>query len=301
VGGIGIGLVFLVYLVTHSAFGSYLDLLRFSKGLAANYAVDIGRFPRVSGLSVIPSSWKMLQNQLYNFAHLAFVLPLWAAASILAFRKPKHMSMIVDWGIAVGALILGMVGVSVGYAFWKHYFLIGTAGLLPLCVLGGEAVSCLLATKRRHISLAAFIVLTGLFFFVAKAPIQEALAEKPAGYTLPWDSIVTETIEQHSKPGDYILAPEGPVIYVAMNRRCPLPVAGPPDDILPYMASASSTLQMESLRAELEKNLPKVCYFAGWLRPRQKKWHELLYDPILAKHHYVKVNDRLWYLPGSQN
>ena len=58
---------------------------------------------------------------------------------------------------------------------------------------------------------------------------------------------------------------------------------------------------MESLRAELEKHLPKVCYFAGWFRPRQQKWHELLYDPLLAKYHYIKVDDRLWYLPEGDN
>jgi 4-amino-4-deoxy-L-arabinose transferase-like glycosyltransferase len=300
-GGVAIGLAFLAYLIAHSAFGSYLDLLRFSKALAANYAIDSERFPRVSGLSVILPSWKMLHAQLYNLAHLGFVLPLWAAALILAVRKRKDRFRIVDLAIAMVAFVLGMVGVSVGYCFWRHYFLIGAAGLLLISTLGAEAASDYLSARDWRASLGAFIALAGLFLFVAKPQTQVMLAEKPAGYLLPWDFIVTETIEGHSRPGDYILAPEGPVIYVAMNRRCPLPVAGPSDDILPYMAVANSTLQMESLHTELEKNLPKVCYFPGRFHLRQKMWHELLYDPLLAKYHYIKVDDRLWYLPDSHD
>ncbi len=300
-GGIAIGIVFLTYLMAHSAFGCYLDLLRFSKTFAANYCIDIGRFPRVTGLSVIIPSWKMLHAELYNFAHLGFVLPLWAAALLLTLRKLKERSRTADLAIAIVALVLGMVGVSVGYCFWKHYFLIGTAGLLLPSVLGAEAVSDYISTRDWRSSLALFIALSGLFLFVAKTPTQIIFAEKLSGYSPPWDSLVTETIEKHSKPGDYILATEGPVIYVAMNRRNPIPVGGPADDILPYMAAANPTLQMESLRAELEKHLPKVCYFAGWFRPHQKKWHELLYDPLLAKYHYIKVDDRLWYLPDSHN
>ena len=50
------------------------------------------------------------------------------------------------------AFVLGMVGVSVGYCFWTHYFLVGAAGLLPISVLGAEAVSGYLAAKDRRVS-----------------------------------------------------------------------------------------------------------------------------------------------------
>ena len=184
--------------------------------------------------------------------------------------------------------------------FWKHYFLVGAAGLLPLSVIGADAISAYLSGKGWRASVSCFVALLALFLIVAKPSTERMLSEEPPGYSLPWDSVVTTTIEEHSKPGDYILATEGPVIFVALNRRNPIPLGAPTDDLLPYMETANSMLQMQSLRAQLERNLPKVCYFAGWLRPHQKLWHELLYDPLLVKYHYIKVDERLWYLPDGE-
>src|SRR5205814_566328 len=146
--------------------------------------------------------------------------------------------------------------------FWKHYFLMGTMGLVLAGTIGAEAVSRYLSGRGRHISLAAFIAFSALFFLVAKTPTQAMFIPQGIPQIVSWDPIVTETIERRSKPGEYILATEGPLIYVVMNRKHPIPVGGFTDEILPYMATENSMLRMDSLRAELEKHLPKVCYFA---------------------------------------
>lgn len=299
-GGIATGLAFLVYLVAHSAFGRYLDMIRFARTFAANYAVDIGKFPRVFGWSVLLPTWERLHNGVYNFERLAFVLPLWGAVFLLTLRQSNERSRIVDLGAALVALVLGMVGISVGFCFWNHYFLIGIAGLLPLSVLGTEAVSDSLPKGGRRASLTAFILLSAVFLFVATGPTRRVLAERLSRPILSWDPLVVETIEKHSNPGDYVLAPAGPLILVAMNRKNPYNLASPVDDILPYLGAEHPERTLESLRSQLERNLPKVCYFASSMRPRQKKWHELLYDPLLVKYQYVRVNDNLWYLPGEK-
>ena len=83
-----------------------------------------------------------------------------------------------------------------------------------------------------------------------------------------------------------------------MDRQNPLGLNFFVDEILPYVTGKKNRmLKMEILRADLEKHLPKVCYFPAWIRPPQNKCHELLFDPLIAKHHYVKVNELLWYLP----
>jgi hypothetical protein len=296
-GGGLVAMSFVAYLVTHSAFDRYLAVLRFARTFANNYCVDIGQFPRVSGLSVLLPCWRMLQGQLYNFGHLAFVLPLWVSSLPFLLRTGK-MARLKQVGLAGAAIVLGMIAVSIGYCFWRHYFLMGTTGLLLLSVIGAETLSNFLSGRGARASALAFVGLAALFLFVAKRPTEVMLAQQHYNpQIVSWDPIVTETIEQHSQPGDYLLATEGPLIYVVMNRKHPIPVGGFTDEILPYMATENSMLRMDSLRDELEKHLPKVCYFAGQLRPRQKMWHELLYDPLIKKYHYVQVNDRLWYLP----
>jgi len=294
-GGLLVEISFLSYLGAHSAFGSYLGLLRFSRAFAANYCIDIGRFPKVSGLSVLRPSWEMLHGKLYNFSHLAFVLPLWATFLSLLPRSGKISARLTELAFAGLSVVLGMVAVSIGYCFWKHYFLMGTTGLVLFSVIGAEALSKFLSGRSWRTSLLAFLGLLALFLYVASGPVRVMLAEPRRSSIISWDPLVIETIEKHSKPGDYILATEGPLIYVAMNRRAPIPVANPADDVLPYLM-AENPMLMESLRDQLEKNLPKVCYFAGWFRPRQKLWHELLYDPLLVKYHYITADGRLWYL-----
>lgn len=299
-GGLLTGLLFLSYLGANSALGSYLDLLRFSRTFAANYCVDIGVFPKVSGWSVIPPIWRMLHAQLYNFNHLAFVLAL-LVLIIPTRRALKRGPGVTELALALFAVVLGMVAVSIGYCFWKHYFLMGTTGLLLISVMGAESLSAYLHDKGPGIKLGSYLGLMAAFLFVAWAPTRIMLTEARSLHPIAtWDPLVTEAIERHSKPGDYVLAPGVPVIFVALDRRNPYPLGGPSDDILPYLPAAGPKLQLEALRQQLEQNLPKVCYFADWFRPKQRMWHELLYDPLLAKHQYIKVSDSLWYLPDSK-
>jgi hypothetical protein len=297
-GGITIGLSFLIYLTINSALIPYFDILRYAKTFAAGYCVDMGRFPEISGWASILQSWERLHAQLYDVKHLAFVLPLWLALPLALRSRPK--AIITLWMVAFAGVLLGMIAVSVGHCFWKHYFLMGTIGVLLPAVLGAEAVTRYLSTRRSAITAMFCSSLCGLFFFVALPPVRTMLAVTGFPRVVLWDPVVADTIEKHSKPGDYILAPEGPLIYVVTKRKNPLFVVNPPDTLLPYLKDADPRLQIDSLQAELERNLPKVCYFAGWMRPNQEMWHQLLFDPILVKHGYVRVNDGLWYLPDEK-
>jgi hypothetical protein len=295
-GGAAVGISFLIYLVAHSALGGYLDVIQAARLFAANYYIKIGRFPQVSGLAVLWPSWKMLNEQLYNFGHLAFVLALWAALLILFRRGSNALPKRFEVTVAIAAVLCGMVAVSIGYCFWRHYFLMGTTGLLLLSVLGAETLSRYLKQRRPWVSAPSFVGLFGIFLFVAWNPTGDMLADKYAGYSLPWDPLVTETIERHSKPGDYVLETGGYLIYPAMDRKYPLSVT---PEFAPYLTTKNGTMRMESLREELEKNLPKVCSFAERGFPQEKSWREQLYDPLLAKYHYVKVTEKLWYLPDG--
>jgi hypothetical protein len=294
-GALAVALGLLVYLASHSALGPYLDLISFYRAFAANYCIDIGQFPRVSGLSVLLPSWKMLHAVLYNFRHLAFVLALWSGLLVLIHRRVGR----VELAIASLGVVLGMIAVSVGHCFWAHYFLMGVPGLVLLSVIGAEALSAFLSEKGIAASVLAFAGLSTLLFFVGHGSTKIVLAQEAMFQHVPWDPLLIQTIEEHSKPGDYILTTEGPLLYVDLNRKSPLGINFFVDEILPYVTARNRVLQMEILRDNLEKHLPKVCYFPAWLRPRQDKYHELLFDPLLLKHNYIKVNEFIWYLPDS--
>jgi hypothetical protein len=238
---------------------------------------------------------------LYNFRHLAFVLTLWVALLVLIRRSANSAARRIELAIALLAVVLGMIAISVGHCFWVHYFLMGTTGLVLLSVIGAEALSGFISEKGAIASVLAFAGLSALLFFVGHHPTKVVLKEQQPNFQhVPWDPLLIQTIEQHSKPGDYILTTEGPLLYVATNRKSPLGINFFVDEILPYVTAENRVLQMEILRENLEKHLPKVCYFPAWLRPRQDKYHELLFDPLLLKYNYTKVNDFIWYLPDAK-
>lgn len=296
-GGLIVGLSFITYLVTTSAFFRYLDLLQFYRNFADRYCIDVGRFPKVSGLAVIPPSWAMLHDQLYNVNHLAFVMCLGFALLVLLARRRAANGRWVDVSIAIIAVLLGMVAVSIGHCFWRHYFLMGMIGLVLFSVLGAEALSSYLVGKQQRTSVAVAIALLGLLVFVAREPARAAFTFNVASDSTPEIApIVVETIEKHSKPGDYILVTETPLVYVVMNRKSSLPIAFFLDDILPY----DPTLQIDSLREKLEARLPKVFYMGNKYYARQTTYRLLLFEPLLAEHDYVKVSEGLWYLPEER-
>lgn len=299
-GAAAVALAFLIYLAGHSAFGPYLDLVGFYRTFAANYCIDIGQFPRVSGFSVLLPSWEILHRVLYNFRHLAFALALWVALLVLIRRSNNAAARRIEIAVALAAVVLGMIAVSIGHCFWAHYFLLGITGLVLLSLIGAEALNGFLSGKGTIASVTAFSGLLALLLVVGYDPTKEVLKERPAFQHMPWDPLLIQTIEQHSKPGDYILTTEGPLLYVALNRRSPLGINFFVDEILPYVTAENRVLQMDILRANLEKHLPKVCYFSPWLRSRQDKYHELLFDPLLLKYNYTKVNDFIWYLPDNK-
>jgi len=289
----------MTYLISHSAFGPYLDSFEFYRVFAANYCIDLGLFPRVSGFSVIWLSWKTLHRVLYNFSHLAFVLALWCALLVLIRRSAKSLPGRIELAIALIAVVLGMIAVSIGHCFWGHYFLMGTTGLVLLSIPGAEALSRFLSEKGIQASVTAFVGLSVLLLFVAYAPTKGALG-KPIFHQVRWDPLLIQTIEQHSKPGDYILTTLGPLLYVAMNRKSPLVTNTFVDDTLPYVTAANRGLGIDMLRENLEKHLPKVCYFPASFRSRQDNYRRLLFDPLLLKYNYTKVNDSIWYVPDAK-
>jgi hypothetical protein len=302
-GALAVGIALLIYLVSHSALGPYLDLIGFYRTFAANYCIDVGRFPRVSGLSMLASSWERLHAGLYNFRHLAFILTLFAALLALMRRNDnKTAARRIELVIALLAIVLGMIAVSLGHCFWRHYFLMGTTGLLLLSVISAQVLSGFLSEKGRIASGVAFAGLSVLLLFVALDPALVALEQEQEIIVqhVPWDPDLIQTIKQHSKPGDYILTTGGPLLYVVSARKNPLPFNFFVDEILPYVTAENRTLQMEILRETLEKHLPRVCYFPPSLRSRQDKYHELLFAPLLRKYNYTKVNDFIWYLPDAR-
>ncbi|MFZ1218313.1 MAG: hypothetical protein WAO00_03430 [Chthoniobacterales bacterium] len=174
------------------------------------------------------------------------------------------------------------------------------SGLVLLSVIGAEALSGYLYQKGSVTSIVAFAGLAGLLLFVGYDPTRIVLREHAASQQAPWDPSLIDTINQHSKPGDYILTTEGPLLYVVTNRKNPLLLNFFVDEVLPYVTTGNRSLRMANLREALEKHLPKVCYFPATLRYRQDNYHQLLFDPLLLKYNYTKVNDFIWYLPAAK-
>ena len=300
-GALAVFLAVVVFLLSQSALDAYVDLLRFYRAFAANFCIDRGRFPRVSGIDVVRPSLQRLNSGFYNLANLAFVVPLLGAALFSSRRVGDQPSRRAELVVAMASLGLGMIAVSVGHCFWKHYYLMGVAGVLLPAVTGCETVTAALSSAGSRLQALAMALFISSFAFVAAAPVRQALAECGSVRTRELEPILAETISRHSGAGDYILTTEGPLVYLLADRKNPLPLNSFFDAMIPYLPRAHPDLDLKRLDEQLEQHLPKVVHFSVLLHSMQARFRELLLEPLLARHGYVRVTDQIWYLPDASS
>jgi hypothetical protein len=295
VGGLSVGLTFVAYLLVTESFKPYVDLLSFYRSLAANFCIDIGRFPSVSGFGVFQVSWQFLHSQLFNLRQLAFVLPMSACA--LFFLKRTWIIVTLFFGSA-----LGVLAISIGHCFWIHYYLLGLTGLILPAVIGAT----LMTDRMSHMRPLPFIAIYGALTLALSASVLpttlKTASEKKQFPSFSVDATFAKTVEEYTQAGDYVLTTGGPIAYIALDRLNPLPyLAVFAQEVIPYFPGSTDREKFVDLSLAIEKHLPKVMYFPLTQRRRQTAYFLFLFEPILKKYNYIKLSDEIWYLPANKN
>ena len=88
-----------------------------------------------------------------------------------------------------------------------------------------------------------------------------------------------------------------PALYVQADRLSAVRESTIADPILNFYAGKTDEERLSGLRAQLERNMPKVVVIEPLYEGERVKHMKLLVTPFLKAHGYKKETDRIWLRP----
>jgi len=104
-------------------------------------------------------------------------------------------------------------------------------------------------------------------------------------------------IASHTKPGDRIFTTGAPGLYVQADRVSAVRESAFLDALLYGFPGNTDEERLSGLKAQLEKNMPKVFIFDPAYDGNRPKHDSLLFTPFLKAHGYKKEGDYFWLRP----
>ena len=284
---VGLGLLWLGYMLVTGSVGAYLIQLRQIMVYSAEHNVMYNVFPKLSFLGTLKEFWKRLHNSYVNFPHLILFSPLWLAALLLWRRRTLTMAA------ATGAVFLaGLYAVTIGRGFFGHYYLMAMTGTFFGAVLGSivlaERMHDLdLKTQRWIISVVVAVALSSLGPRLDSDSDAWAKLKPPVP---PFADGLIALVKRRTTFHDRIWNIGMPGLYVFANRLDGSRIPYMHDSLLHFYAGNTDAERFAPYRAELDRTMPKLVIFStsGVECPRYMSG---LVMPFLKDHHYKETRD----------
>ena len=286
-GAVGLGLLWLGYMLVTRSLGAYLIQLRQIMVYSAEHNVMYGVFPKLSFLGTLKEFWRRLQSSYVNAPHLILFTPLWLAALLLWRRRTLMMA-----AAAVGVFLAALYAVTIGRGFFAHYFLIAMTGTFFWAVLGtialGERMRDLdLKTRRWIISVVAVVALSSL------GPRLDHDWDAWAGLKPPAppvaDSLIA-LVKRRTARQDRIWNIGMPGLYVFADRLDGSRIPYMHDSLLHFYQGNTDAERFAPYRAELDRTMPKLVIFSTSGAECARYMNGLIM-PFLKDHHYREAHD----------
>ena len=293
--GVALVLVLLLgYFIGVGGLGAYIAALRMYAPFAKTICTTYGLWKPSTFWAEWTVRFDNLTGALVNVTRLGIALPLLVAPFVLARGK--------QWAVALAAAATALGGfyaVTLGGCFFVHYYMLGMAGLFFLMIVGalflGQAAHRLNPPLRRYAILAAAL-LPAWSLWPRYAAERVVVYRHPEGtFNVPPDLL--RFIQDHTAPTDTIFTTGLPALYVHTNRRQATREGIFFDSWLTLYPGATDEEKLAPIRAELERNRPKVIVLEPYLAKQRVRHMQLLVTPFLQEHGYKKIRDNLYLRP----
>jgi hypothetical protein len=275
------------YLVLTHSVGDYVTQLRQTMIFTRNYAAVIGRTPE------IPWAGDVLTN-----AHL-FVVGVLAASGLAVGGRRRAPATL--W--AVAALVASFYAVTVGGAYWRHYFLMALPGVFLVSALA-LIYFCEASRNLELPRVALSVAWTTAAIVVFGRVLLDTLGSL-ALYDIPGPPPVSEqtvaVIEEQSAPDECIWTTGDPLLYVYANRCDAVKEGVVLDELLMLYPGNTDEERVAGERAALDAHPPRLVVLGndeGATYGRKARYIEALVMPFLRAHGYVPLSETIYRLPG---
>lgn len=300
---IGAGVVVLALCLYMIPSGSLLAYLRVLRGYfkiyrdpQLSYCVVLGRFHPTTPLNDLWVQFQQARREFFNLAILGYLIPLGVVATIGMWRRSKLLL-----GVALVALVAALYAVTASNCQWPHYYNMSMSGLFFFIVAGliasSEEVATIGAPMRAALCLA-LLAGVGLKMWPRYEAEAAAYGTRPAPD--PYAEQVPgslEVIRQYTTPSDRIFTTGVPILYLQADRLSAVRESQWTDEILGVYQGDTDVERLSGVRAELEKNRPKVVILDPAYGNRKVRHHAALFAPFLIEHGYQQVRPYIFLRP----
>jgi hypothetical protein len=298
IGGGAVVAALCLYLFPTGGMSYYLGILRsyarIYKDPQHSYCVMFGRFTSTDALTDLRHQWEQIRADFLNTVVLGYLVPF---AALFLFLVPRRSIL-----LTLAALLSfagGLWAVTASKCQWSHYYVMAMSGLFFCFILGLDAMFQLMPARINRV--VGWLLLAGVLATLAPRLDKEmgriVSRSSPNAYEESVPGVLS-FIADNTKPGDRILTTGPPGLYVQANRRSATRESGFLDATLYGYPGNTDEERLSGLRAQLEKNMPKVVVIDVQNEGFNEKHVQLLVMPFLKAHGYKKVEERLWLRPN---
>jgi hypothetical protein len=293
VGVAGVAGLWLVYMLATRSLGWYIVQLELSIHYTKNYAYQTGSFPKAPTGGVFAESWKRLRENYVNYLRIGPFVPLFVASLSLWGRR------VVVGGLALIAFCAGLYGVTIGHAFFPHYYVMAMTGAFFAAAVGAIALDRY--ATRSGKGLRAWVGLS----WVAAALLAlwpQFSEEREKTYTSVDPSVSPSELDfvrKHSTREDRIWTLGDPLLYVYSDRLDALREGIAIDELIEYYPGTTDEQRLAFERDELAHSPPKLVIFGedSVAASRKDRITRALAVPFLRDFGYKKVSDKFYIRP----
>ena len=297
---IGAGAVVLalcLYLAPTGGLSHYVHMVRGYRRIyrdpQQSFCVIWGRFaPSGDWFKDVKAQWDRMREDFLNLAYLGYLVPFTA---LFALFVPRRSILLALAGVL--AFAGGMWAVTASKCQWVHYYSMTMSGLFFAIILGVDSMTRRFASPTVN-RLTGWILLAGVF--VALWPRIDEETDRYRSVANAYEEGVTgvlAVIKKHTTPKDRIFTTGAPALYVQADRLSAVRESTIADPILNFYPGKTDEERLSGLRAQLERNMPKVVVIEPLYEGERVKHMKLLVTPFLKAHGYKKETDRIWLRP----
>jgi hypothetical protein len=298
---IGVGAVvagLCLYLVPSGGMGFYLRMVRsyarIYKDPQHSYCVMFGRFTPTSALNDFQAQWRLVGQDFFNFKVIGCLAPF--AVLFFLFVPRRSMPLAVT---TLLALLGGLWATTASKCAWGHYYVMAMSGLFFAVVVALDGLARSVPSARVN-RLVGWVLLAGVFALIWPRVDKEMESHEQRAMPNAYAEAVPGSlayVANHTKPGDKIFTTSAPGLYVQADRVGAVRESTFLDEVLYGYPGNTDEERLSGVRAELEKNMPKVVILDPFYDSHRPKHLSLLIMPFLKSHGYRQDSPYFWARP----
>ena len=289
------------FMIPSGSMKAYLSMMygyfRFYRDPMQSYCVVLGRFHPTTPLNDLHVQWLQARREFLNVKTLGYLVPFGVVS--LAFIPRRSLVLL---GMTAFGCVCALWAVTASNCQWLHYYNMTMSGLFFFFVVGLDAMRPHVASWDRYAKMFARFAIFGVVI-VHVWGRYEVIDEKygTRKFLNPYQEPVAgvlQVVSENTMPRDRIFTTGAPLLYVQTNRIGAVRESAIIDEALGYYDGATDEEKLSGLRAQLEKNMPKVVVLDPEFNARRVRHDKALLVPFLTQHHYVNVKPYIWLRPN---